>query len=326
MAKTSNKITLKRKTKQPTTRQAPRVTPNVREPPVLRQPRPNHTSQVCSITDPFCEHARSGRYPDSNGARSLSYPVRRMFSIATGATGVASYLIAPNYLNNWEAPASGIAGNVATFGNPYAAASVIAAATNVRLVSWGLRIKHVTTPLTASGMVYVRGYASQSGTSYLGVDMTTMNADVIANIPLQDCADVAIIGKRANTTSQFYASPASTLPSGAAGITLYNGMGWDSYVISVIGGPASTSCLVVELIQNWEIVIDDNDTSAQLMLAPPPANALVTKAAAVVTSTAETVFLRGVSAASTYVKRLATTALLGYFGGPPAARMAMLVD
>lgn len=329
MVKTNSKAIPKRKTKQTTTRPkpAPRANNNVRPLPMVRTPtHSNVTSQVCSLTDPFCEHARGGRYPDSNGARSLAYPVRRMFSVTTTAGGIASYLITPNYLNNWESPASAFVGNVATFGNAYVAQPVITAATNVRLVSWGLRIKHITTPLTASGMVYVRGYSSQTGSTYLNVDTTSMNADVIANIPLQDCGDVAIIGKRANTTSQFYIPPATTLPSAAAGITLYNGCGWDSYVVSIVGGPASTACLSVELVLNFEIVIDDSDTTAQLMQAPPPANALVNKAAAIVTSTAESVFLNGVAAAGTYVKRLAVTALAGYFGGPGAARVAMLVD
>lgn len=296
-------------------------------PKLTRQPRAaTHVPLVCSLTDPFCEHARQGRYPDANGVRSLSYPLRTMYTITTSASGQAAYLLTPNFLNGWSLPSSGGTFPNLTFGNAFGARPVITAATNVRLVSWGFKINHVSTPLSSSGMVMIRGLASQVGASMVTIDVSTMNADVIANIPLQDCSEVAIVGKRANTNSQFYTSPAGILPAGAGGVSVYSGFGWDSYVIALSGGPASAGALAVEIFENWEIVIDDSDATAQLMIKPPTANNVATKAAAVVTSTAETVFLRGVGMASAYFKRAAITALGGLFAGPGGARAAMLLD
>lgn len=316
----------KPRAKQPPQTQQPKLI--VSPPPKLtRQPRAaTHVPLVCSLTDPFCEHARQGRYPDANGVRSLSYPLRTMFTITTSAAGQSAYLLTPNYLNAWALPSStGTFPNL-TFGNAFVPRAVITAATNVRLVSWGFKINHISTPLSSSGVVMIRGLASQSGSTLLNIDVSTMNADVIANIPLQDCSEVAVVGKRANTNSQFYTSPSGILSSGAAGVTLYSGFGWDAYVISISGGPASAGALNVEIFENWEIVIDDSDASAQLMIKPPTANSVATKAAAVVTSTAETVFLRGVGMASAYLKRAAITALGGLFAGPGGARAAMLLD
>jgi len=282
---------------------------------------------VCGLTDPFCEHARYARYPDANGTRSLSYPLRKMFTITTGANGTAAYLIAPNFWNNWENPSSGGTFPNVTFGNAYAARGVLSATSSVRLVSWGFRINHVTTPLNASGIVMVRGFAVSTGTQMLNVDVSTMNADVIANIPLQDCGDVAFVGKRSNTTSQFYTSPSSILASGAAGITLYNGFGYDLYTIAISGGPASAGALSVEVFENWEITIDDADAAAQLMIKPPPSNSVATQAAAIVSSQAETVFLHGVHAASAFLKKQAIKAIGGVLGGPlTASALALAVD
>lgn len=249
-----------------------------------------------------------------------------MFTISTNAGGQAAYLLTPNFLNGWALPNSAGAFPTLTFGNAFAARSVITAATNVRLVSWGFKINHISTPLSSSGVVMIRGLASQVGASMTTIDVSTMNADVIANVPLQDCREVAIVGKRANTNSQFYTSPSGILSSGAAGVSLYSGFGWDSYVIAINGGPASAGALNVEIFENWEIVIDDSDATAQLMIKPPTANNVATKAAAVVTSTAETVFLHGVGMASAYLKRAAITALGGLFAGPGGARAAMLLD
>lgn len=296
-------------------------------PKLTRQPRAaTHVPLVCSLTDPFCEHARQGRYPDANGVRSLSYPLRTMFTISTTPSGQNAFLLTPNFLNGWALPFSGGAFPNVTFGNAFGPRAVISAATNVRLVSWGFKISHISTPLSSSGVVMIRGFASQVGASMLNMDVSTMNADVIANIPLQDCSEVAIIGKRANTNSQFYTSPSGILPAGAAGVTLYNGFGWNAYVIAISGGPASAGVLNVEIFENWEIVIDDGDATAQLMIKPPTANNVATKAAAIVTSTAETVFLRGVGMASAYIKRAAITALGGLLAGPGGARAAMLLD
>lgn len=310
----------------------PHVVARLPPPPALvrstRVPRAaSWVPQVCGLTDPFCEHARYARYPDANGTRSLSYPLRKMFTITTGGTGNNAYLIVPNFWNNWENPSSGGTFPNVTFGNAYTARGVLSATSNVRLTSWGFRINHVTTPLNASGLVMVRGFAVSNGTPLLNVDVSTMNADVVANIPLQDCADVAFVGKRSNTTSQFYTAPSSILASGAAGVTLYNGIGYDAYTIAITGGPASAGAVSVEIYENWEITIDDADAAAQLMIKPPPANSVATQAAAIVSSQAETVFLHGVNAASAFLRKAAIKAIGGVLGGPlTASALALTVD
>lgn len=279
---------------------------------------------VCSLTDPFCEHARAGKYFDINGGRSLSYPVRTMITLSTNASGEAALMFLPNYSCAWQQTPSVLATGLATFGNVSATSGLVADVANYRLVSWGFKFMHMTTPLTASGMVAVRGFSAQNGASYQQVQCLTMNADVIANIALQDCKEVAVVGKRANTTSTFYANPATTYAVGALPAT-YVGNGWDAYTICIQGGPASTNCLTVELFQNFEIVIDDNNATAQLMTLPPTSNDLITKASAIITSSAKSVFERGVDYASTHLKSMALKTLASMVGGPAAGRAAALM-
>nr|WRQ64821.1 hypothetical protein [Sobelivirales sp.] len=283
-------------------------------------------SMVCSLTDPFCEHARSGKYFDSNGARSLTYPTRRMLNIVTNANGEQAYILMPNFNCAFQSVASVLPAGTAdaTFGNVSATSSLLTTVGNYRLTSWGFRIKHVVTPLNANGMVSIRGFSSQSGSSYGTVNCLTMNADVVANVPVQDCKDVAIVGKRANNTSSFYTAPATTWSVGAFP-SAWVGNGWDVYTIYISGATAGTHIVTLEIYENFEVVINDDDPMAQLMTAPPPANDLVTKATAAVTSTAHSVFEKGLEAASNYVKKAAAGAIASYLGGPAAGRTAMLM-
>jgi hypothetical protein len=280
--------------------------------------------QVCSLTDPFCDHAIGARYFDSVGSKSLAYPQRYMFNMSTTVGGNASTLILPNYWNQWYNAATTLGGvpMTATYTSGVPAAPVITTVANYRIVSYGLRIKNIVAPLSSSGMVSIRGFSSQVGASYASLQPLSFNADFVANIPLQDCKDVAIIGKRANNTSAFYANPSTTWnPTNTP--SQWVGPGWGAINIYVDGAPASTAVLAVELVVNFEIVIDDSDATAQIMTPPPPSNSVVDKATAVVTSTVKSVFVKGVEAATGYVKTAAIGAIGAYFGVPPSAAVGM---
>lgn len=307
--------------KKPRPKSNPQPTPLIRRPTVT----PQMLSRVCGLTDPFCDHAKGARYHDGNGTHSLAYPQKRMIPLATNANGELAMLLLPNYNNEWYLFGT-TAGGVNTYSGTMTGAPVLGNVSNYRIVSWGFTIKHVTTPLTASGLISIRGLGSQLGTSYGNVDGHTLNADVISDIPLQDCKNVAVVGRRANNTSAFYTAPNSTAVVGSTPIN-YFGPGWDVYQIYITGAPASVTVAYLELTLNFEIILDDFTGMAQLMTPPPPSNALLETASAAVTSTATSVFTSGINTASAYIKRAAATALATYFGGPGAGRAtSMLLD
>jgi len=294
---------------------------------IARRPTfsPQALSRVCGLTDPFCDHARGARYYDSNGTHSLAYPQRRMFPLATNASGELAMLLLPNYLNEWALFGTTSAGTC-TYSGTMTPGNVLGNVGDYRIVSWGFTIKHVTTPLTASGIVSIRGFGSQVGGSYATVDGQTLNADVISDIPLQDCKDVAVIGRKANNTSAFYSDPSKTAVTGSF-VTSYVGDGWDVYQVYVTGAPPSTTIAYVELFINFEVVLDDTTGMAQLMTPPPPSSSVLQAASSAVTSTATSVFKSGINSASSYIKRVASTALASYFAGPMAGRAtALLLD
>lgn len=285
------------------------------------QPNPMMLHKVCGLTDPFCDHAKGARYFDSNGTHSLAYPQKRMIPLATNANGELGLLLVPNYNNQWYTFGVTAAGNTA-YAGVMTAAPVLGNALNYRIVSWGFTIKHVTTPLTASGLISIRGFGSQVGSSYANVDGQTLNADVVSDIPLQDCKNVAVIGRKANNTSAFYTAPNTTIVTGGF-VTDYVGCGWDVYQIYVTGAPASTTIAYLEVTMNFEIILDDFTGMAQLMTPPPPSSLILQTASNAVTSTAKSVFETGVAAASNYIKRSAATALASYFGGPAAGNVVV---
>lgn len=301
----------------------PRKRQNKAMPSVPRPVGPQDVSKVCGLTDPFCPHARGARYYDANGTHSLAYPQRRMFPLASDANGNLCLLLLPNYLNQFAHFGVVTSGSCAYTGT-LTPAPVLDNVVNYRIVTWGFTLKHVTTPLNASGLISIRGFGSSTGTSYVNVDGQTMNADVRSDIPLQDCKNLAVIGKKANNTSSFYTNPSTTAVSGST-IPNYVSPGWDGYQIYVTGAPAGTTIAYIELFINFEIVLDDYTGMAQLMTPPPHSSPVLQAASSALTSTAESVFVSGVNAASSYIKRSAATALATYFGGPGAGRAAMLL-
>lgn len=298
--------------------------PNKTMPNVQRPVGVQEISKVCGLTDPFCPHARGARYYDANGTHSLAYPQRRMFPLATDSSGNLCFLLLPNYHNHFSHFGVVTAGNC-VYSGTMTAAPVLGSVANYRIVTWGFTIKHVTTPLSASGLISIRGFGASSGVSYEHIDGQTMNADVRTDVPLQDCKNLAVIGKKANNTSSFYANPNTTAVTGST-IANYVSPGWDGYQVYVTGAPASTTIAYVELFINFEIVLDDYTGMAQLMTPPPHASPILQAASSAVTSTAESVFVSGINAASSYIKRSATTALASYFGGPAAGRAALLLS
>lgn len=293
------------------------------------QPNPppaHHVNSICSLNDPFCDHAIGAKYFDSTASRSLAHKVQQYYYITTNASGSAANLILPNYINLWPQVPSTITGTNCDYASPATPNQPIGGEIGqYRIVSFGLRLKCIAAPLYASGIVNIRYLSSQSGASYASVDGTTNRFDTQLNIPLQDCKDVVLLGRRCNATSTFYTAPTTTLASGAFPQT-WVGNGWDTIHIFVSGAPVSSNVLAVEFMVHYESVPDDSNAIGALMTPAKVANPLITEASQAISSTAKSIFTAGIGAASNYVKKAAIAAIAMRLGGPGAARAAIMVD
>lgn len=296
--------------------QAPRTSP---------QPRPSgqlsrHVHAVCSITDPFCQHANGAKYFVESSSRTLTFQNHFRHSIATDAAGYASVMITPGY--NVFAALGTTVGTTAYF-TTYLSLAGIASPATYRIVSWGVKVRKISAPLYASGMVRVRGFAVKDGPSLAAVIPQTYNCDTSEDIPLQSCTDMCIIGRRMDYTHTKFNSPYATNPGST--VTDWVNPGWTAYLISIDGGPPTTGVFDLEFYVNYELTFDDSNSNALLCTPPLPPNPAASAAASAVYTASKGIFTQGVVSAAKWIENKAATALATYFGGPLAGRAAAMI-
>jgi len=289
----------------------PKHLPNPLPPKVPQQ----LVSQVCGLTDPFCSHAGGAKYPDFSSVRTLPYTRRQRMTLTTDAAGYANLVIAPQYNYNPYSTVNVYAGNAVTSWSNFAAYPTIAGVSGYRIVSAGFIVRHVVSPLNSAGMVYIRQYGTENGSFMAPIDTTTYNCTSEANVPVQEAKEIAVVLQKTSQMPQnFYFQTTDTT---TVGNVIARGVAFAT--VAVAGAPFSTPVLEIEFITNYELIFEDGSDLAQVATPPPPANALITDAAARVSSSLVPIVRGGVEAFGKALVARATTALATYLGGPPAA-------
>ena len=277
---------------------------------------------ACSMSDPFCGHANGAKYLAESTSRTLAYQNHFRYTLSTNASGSATTIMTPGY--NVFAAYGTVTGSSAAYTTYIATGGVITAAA-YRIVSWGCKLRKISAPLTSSGMVRIRGFGDKDGVNLATVDIATYNCDSFEDLPLSECRDVCIIGRRTDITHQTMRTPDSTNPG--PNVANWVSPGWNTYVVSVDGGPASTGVLDLEFYVNYEVTFFDNSTNAQLCTPPRAPNPVAVVAANAVYTASSGIFKAGVQSAAKWIERTAASAIATYFGGPAAgAVVARIVD
>lgn len=281
---------------------------------------------VCSITDPFCTSAQNAKIPGTNSTRTMTFPCRFRGSMTTNSSGVNAFLILPgfSYVN---AIAATITAGVVTFttivANPATGGFT---PSGYRINSMGIRFKNIAPPLTASGIVRIRGLSALNGTALTSIDTNNFNVDFHDDIPLQDCKDTCIILRKYGEQSEFFQLPAATNPS--ANVTDYITPFMGPVLVS-LEGPVSTACLEFQYFINYELTFQDGD--AMNLVATPPASSmssgLLNRASKYIGEKMDPIVQGGVkivektvmNMAMGYVARAFGGVAGGYAGGPQGA-------
>lgn len=227
--------------------------------------------KVCAISDPFCPAARGSKWPDNTSKLTMGLPFRARVPISTDTSGWASVMFLPGFTNQYSVGVVSGAGLIATFTNFNTTGGPTQTPAQYRVVSWGLRFRHLVAPLNSSGIVRIRTFAVSSAVAIGVVDPATYNCDSYRDIPLQDCKEVSVIGKRSDSHETYqFVSPFDTNPTTT--VAGYVSNGWQAVCVSVIGAPASTAVLDLEYIFNFEVSFPDSDSMAQLVTKVEPPN------------------------------------------------------
>lgn len=319
----------KKKINQKPSRSERKKTPAVKQTKPSSQPskgpmtaiRSKLMKSVCALTDPFCSHAIGSKYPDASSAKTLAFTKREMITLATIATGQCNVFVAPSYGPFNPYSVGGVGGGLSACTPPIAAAHVpVAGVTSYRIVSWGLKLRRISAPLSSAGMVHIRIFADEDWSTLGTFDTLSLARSVTYDIPLQDCKDLAIVGPRGSQRPEAVYSEITN-----ATLSLNGPAGFNAVNIYVDGAPASVGVLSVEFIFHYELLFDDTSSMQFFATKAPPASPIVVAAANLVTSTSENIFEKGVSMVGKYIERKAMMALGGFLGGPAgAAGMGML--
>lgn len=288
-------------------------------------------SSICGLTDPFCSHAIGTKYPDASSARSLPFSMHYQVNVTTDGLGNGAMLFAPGYNFGFAQATTTSAIGSCVFPAAFTANNVSGLTPSAyRIVSSGIRIRNLASPLNASGIVQIRGYASPNGATYLAVDTGKYNCDFYQDIPLQSIngsGHTDVVFRRTDEVeSRQFVNPATTNPT--SGIVAYVAPGFGVIVVTVLGGPATSAPINVEWLQHMELLFDDSDSLAVAMTPSHPANPLLTQAASSVSRTVGNIFTqvgKDIETATTFAARKVMVDLGTRFLGSGAASAAMML-
>lgn len=208
-----------------------------------------------------------------------------------------------------------------SLGGGFSGAPPLTGAETIRLVSFGVRIKRVTAPLTTSGMIHVRGIPTQGGaTNLASIAGLSYGSSGYLDIPLQDAKDIVLIGQRTSQPPEAFYKP-TDINTGVF-MSGYTTPGFAPISVYISGGPASTALVTVEAFYHWECTFSTTNQMQVMATAAPVSNPLITQTVKAIQSTASTMFHSSVEAAASYVKRIAITQLAAFVGGPTAPLLA----
>lgn len=268
------------------------------------------TKRVCSISDPFCNAAIGSKWYDDAANKTMPYAARALGVVQTNASGDGSVMVLPGF--TYTAAIGAATGSISSFNLATSVIPFTFSPTGYRIVSWGVVLKNITAPLYSSGIVRIRGLSNVNGSGLTSVNSALFN-DFHYDIPLQDCKEVAIVGRRFNESHHFFRPPSETNPTG--NVVDWQGPGWCPLVIQVGGAPASQSVIQLEYFFNYELTWDDGDSMSLMTTPAPPSNPMISTASSKVTQAVGNVFIRGIKQAETAVIKAASSYIGGLIGG-----------
>lgn len=277
---------------------------------------------VCGLTDPFCDHAISAKYPDDASTRTLPWMYRGLSTMNGSSAGDACRLYVPQLAYRpFVNYSTGALPVVTSFADAPSNNQVPDSATQYRIVSWGLRLRNITAPLSSSGIVHVRFWGMEEGGPFVGdTNVAAYNNTGALDIALQDCHDLCIIGKHSSQMPQTMYN----VDGDSSVIQYWTAKGFTGITVYLDGVPADTPVLSIEHIIHYELVFSNVSGMSSLATPSPPFNPIITTAAAHVTSTMENAFASGLRSVGNYVVSRAKTALLRALMPTPIRAAAML--
>jgi len=270
-------------------------------------PRRNHVTTICSVTDPFCVHARGSQRPDG-GPPTIPFQIRAVATILAATTsGAARWTFGPNV---------GFPILKSTFANPTYTndaawvtaggdAFVTANAKEVRLTSFGVIVRSAMTATAAKGLVILNVDPAPvpSGTAVTGA----MQGSESQIITLAAGMEHTWVSKPLGPSAHLF-RPLTAYTSTATD------MEWTSLAVEVTGSDTTNVIpfLTVEIVMNVEFTVVTGGATGGVGLlqkTPPVPNRVALAAQEHVHATTTSFIAGGISEATSFLEKTAKGAL-----------------
>jgi hypothetical protein len=268
-----------------------------------------HVQSACSILDPFCVHAKGARRPDGLGTNTLPFQVRQLVGITTGAAGARRYLIVPGcgvYGYSFADPAAGTITMPATWTTLGNGSFISTNASEVRIVSFGVRMLSVLPATTSSGYVIVGTVANPTISQVQAEGRVTYPEHSLR--PLTAGSEFCWVSKPTGAGAHAF-RPVSGLANNMSDFD------WTALSIEIAGGPNSTLCFMAEVIVNVELTLKESESATHPMaqIIPPtrPTNPVATTVQTVVHSQMPSFIEQPLAAAGKFIEEKAGAVVEG---------------
>jgi len=266
----------------------------------------NHVHGTCSVTDPFCVHAKGATRPDG-GPPTIPYQIRALVPLtANGTSGGCRYTFVPSHAYQYinAAYATGNWTNVAAFLSAGGNAFAVNNAREIRIVSFGVIIRSMMTASTAKGVVI------------LNVDPLPLAGAVNEAGSMQGSESTLITlaaGLEYSWVSKAMGNSAHAFRQASEFTSTNTNYDWTSLVVEVNNSDttAATPYLSAEIVMNVEFTVYSSQNTHLAMLQKPPAqpNRLVTAAQERVHATTSSFIEGGITKATKALEGYAKSAL-----------------
>lgn len=240
-------------------------------------------TEVCAITNPFCDASKGSKWPDESASQTLAIPIRMRYGLVTDANGACGGVFTATY-NSGILPGTMSGGNwvwdSAAIGKAlqdYAPA--FTGAEEYRLVSGGIKVTPITSAMNSQGIINIIELPpANAPDDYATINTLTKNYPSYESMPLKSHDSIYAImrpnGANARIFNAVYVSRTDTSP---LGFTTYD---WTSLLVNVAGGAPNETVAIVDIYLNLEVTIKVTDSLGYLMSPSAHANTTLTSTSA----------------------------------------------
>lgn len=281
----------------------PRMMANVS---TKRAAKMSHIHATCSMTDPFCVHARGAQRVDG-GPPTIPYQIRGIVPLVNWSTsGSTRYVFVPGVYYQYNGPAT-YGSNAWTMGAAWLAftnaGDIMTLAQELRIVSFGCVIRCPLSATTAAGTVIVSTQPNPLVSET--VAQGSMNN---AEVQVHNVA----AGMEVSWISKANGPSAHLFRRGSTFTSTMSDFDWTSLAIDVSGSTSTSGAnlLAVEYVCNIEFTLNPQTTGlANLAKTAPAPNRAALAAADHVRAQTPSFIQGGIDTVATKVQSYATSAL-----------------